>query len=56
MYTDVTSNKLKCVQVVIDRKLLKRIDKAAKAIGINRSLFIRAAAEAKLYDWTGKDG
>jgi metal-responsive CopG/Arc/MetJ family transcriptional regulator len=40
--------RLKPVIVVIDRPLLKRIDKAAEKLGINRSVFIRQAAEAKL--------
>lgn len=44
----MTNKKLKPVIVVIDRPLLKRIDKASKALGINRSVFIRQAAEAKL--------
>jgi metal-responsive CopG/Arc/MetJ family transcriptional regulator len=44
----VTNKKLKPVIVVIDKPLLKRIDKAATKLGINRSVFIRMAAEAKL--------
>ncbi len=44
----MTNKKLKPVIVVIDKPLLKRIDKAAAALGINRSVFIRQAAEQKL--------
>ena len=40
--------KLKPVIVVIDKALLKRIDKAAAALGVNRSVFIRQAAERQL--------
>lgn len=40
--------RLKPVIVIIDRPLLKRIDKAAAALGVNRSVFIRQAAEEKL--------
>lgn len=40
--------RLKPVLIVIDRPLLKRIDKAAAKLGINRSVFIRQAAEARL--------
>lgn len=40
--------KLKPVIVVIDKALLKRIDKAATKLGVNRSVFIREAAEEKL--------
>jgi len=36
------------IMVIIDRELLKRIDSAAKKAKLNRSAFLRAAAEAKL--------
>jgi metal-responsive CopG/Arc/MetJ family transcriptional regulator len=39
---------LKRVIVVIDRALLKRIDRAAKQAKVNRSVFIRSAVERQL--------
>ena len=36
------------IMIVVDRELLKRIDRAAKKAKLNRSAFIRQAAEAKL--------
>jgi metal-responsive CopG/Arc/MetJ family transcriptional regulator len=44
----MTNKKLKPVIVVIDKPLLKRIDKAAAALGMNRSQLIRAAMEREL--------
>jgi len=42
------NRRLKPIIVVIDRPLLKRIDKASEKLGVNRSVFIRQAAEEKL--------
>jgi metal-responsive CopG/Arc/MetJ family transcriptional regulator len=36
------------IMIIIDRELLKKIDSAAKKAKLNRSAFLRAAAEAKL--------
>jgi metal-responsive CopG/Arc/MetJ family transcriptional regulator len=44
----MTNKSLIAVTVVFDRELLKRISQAAKKAKLNRSAFIRAAAEAKL--------